>query len=229
MRIAVCDDEDVIVQELSRLTLSYFSEAGIESEVRTFPDAESLLSSGVKFDILLLDCKLPGVDGVELARQVQTRFPSSEIVFITAYSDYLFESYDVRHLKYILKPVTRERLEKTFDDYLSSANGRKPVFVMADLSIPMNEICYIISKKNNTSVVTGQTSYNSRKTLKEYAGELNPASFMMVKRGPIVNFAHIARHCDGMLTMTDQAVIGVSRRLRSEFLRLYTRYLNETR
>ncbi len=226
MRIAICDDEAVITQELSRMTRDYFSNAGLDVDIDVFSDAETLLSVDVKFDLLLLDCKLPGADGVELARRIKTRSGRSEIIFITAFSDYLFESYDVNHLKYILKPVSVEQLTKTFDDYFSMLNERRPVFVMTDLSVPMNEIFYICTNKNNISVRTAQTVYNSRKTLKEFEDDLNPDLFMRIGRGTIICFAHIKSHKDCHLLMEDDSLFDVSRRLKNEFLRRYTRYLN---
>ena len=229
MNIAICDDEPVVIEELHRLTEAYFFSAAIPAEIRDFYDAESLLSVGTKFDLLLLDCQLPGVDGVELARRIKERNVSSEIVFITAFSDYIFDSYDVQHLKYILKPVSEERLYRTFDDFFSSMNARKPVLVMADLSIPMNEIRYVVSKRSNTSVSANGTVYNSRKTLRDFEAELNPKLFKRISRGTIVGYSHIERHCDGVLTMYDGTKLTVSRRMRSDFLRGYTEFLNSSR
>ena len=226
MFIAICDDEPLITEELSRLTLQYFEEAGIRARINTFADAESLLQTETRFDILLLDCRLPDTDGVELARRIMQRSPGSAIIFITAYPDYIFESYDVRHFKYILKPIDEQQLRKTFDDFFSLKNEQKPVFVMSDLSIPMNEISYIRANGSTSSVVTKNTVYNSRKTLRDYELELSPDIFMRVNRGVLVSLIHIKRHNSGKLTMDDGEVITVSRRAHKEFLRRFTKYLN---
>lgn len=229
MNIAICDDENVIIEELSQMTRDYFADIGIDAVIHSFTDAESLLSASTEYDILLLDCKLPGVDGVELARRIKAKSPASEIVFITAYADYIFDSYDVEHLKYIIKPVTREQIKKTYDDYFSHLNERRPVFVMTDLSIPMSDIYYITSHKSHSAVRTGQTVYNSTKSLRDLESELNPDAFMCVTRGIIIGFAHIERYKDGHVIMEDKAGFDVSRRKKNEFIKRYTRYLNSHR
>lgn len=67
------------------------------------------------FDLLLLDVEMPGTDGVTLAKTVRQENEAVQIVFITGYSDYIAEGYDVAALHYLVKPVSREKLFAVLD------------------------------------------------------------------------------------------------------------------
>ncbi|MCR5783161.1 MAG: LytTR family DNA-binding domain-containing protein [Clostridia bacterium] len=226
MKIAICDDEPVVAGELRALTESYFDSVGIPVQIDEYYSGEDLLASDEAYGILMLDCLLPGIDGVGLGKQMRQKDPYSEIIFITAYTDYLFDSYDVRHLKYILKPFDAQMINKTFDDFLSTRNDRKPIMIMTDLSVPMSEINYLTFSNKAVSVYTDNTVYNSRKTLNQFERELNPNTFFRANRGVIFNFGYIERHKDGNVILENGSEIRLSRRLRKPFLKAYTRFLN---
>ena len=60
--------------------------------------------------ILLLDIEMGGMDGVTMARKVRQADDAVQIIFITGYSDYIAEGYEVEALNYLMKPVDEEKL-----------------------------------------------------------------------------------------------------------------------
>ena len=66
-------------------------------------------------DLALLDINMPGMNGLELAAAVRTRWPKTAILFLTGDSRYALDAFELRAAGYILKPATRERLEKEIE------------------------------------------------------------------------------------------------------------------
>ena len=64
------------------------------------------LALAVRPDLVLMDVEMPGMDGVSLARRVRAENWDAQIVFVTGYTDYILEGYEVEALNYLLKPVT---------------------------------------------------------------------------------------------------------------------------
>lgn len=231
MNIAVCDDEKVITEEISRLISEDLDRRGIRSEIRCFYDAETLLSADTRFDIIFIDCRLPGKNGLELAKKLRESSAGSDIVFFSAFPEYIFDSYEVKHLRFILKPVDALKIRKTFDTYFSGLNEKRPVMVMTDLSIPADEIIRIfrLPGKSNISVVTSSTVYNSRRTLYDIEKDLPTGAFFRVNRSEIINLAHTERHKDDRIAMDNGDVVVISRRQKTAFLRIYTQWLGENK
>jgi two-component system, LytTR family, response regulator len=78
--------------------------------VKAFNNPVKLLeeSSRLDFDLCILDIEMPGLNGLELARQLQGK----PVIFTTAYKEYAAEAFDLNAIDYIRKPIQKERLEK---------------------------------------------------------------------------------------------------------------------
>jgi DNA-binding LytR/AlgR family response regulator len=96
--------------------MAWSEEKELDCSVKTFSSAESLLFHGCEeFDILLLDIEMGDMDGVTMARYIRKENAAVQIVFITGYSDYIAEGYEVEALHYLIKPATFGEIEKIFE------------------------------------------------------------------------------------------------------------------
>lgn len=110
LRILIVDDEPLararlrrMVESLDGVTLA--GEAGSAGEAR-----QALAAAGV--DLLLLDIQLPGEDGFELLRSLESR---PAVVFVTAFDQYAVRAFDENAVDYLLKPFSQERLAQAID------------------------------------------------------------------------------------------------------------------
>src|SRR5690606_534920 len=106
MRVLIGDDEPLARQRLRRLLgdvteCSQIDEAGSGTEV-----LQKVRES--KPDVVLLDIRMPGMDGLEAARQLQTCSPALAVIFCTAYDEHALEAFRVHAVDYLLKPVGRD-------------------------------------------------------------------------------------------------------------------------
>jgi DNA-binding LytR/AlgR family response regulator len=108
LRVLVADDETPAREDLAWL-LGRDPEV---VEVRTAATGAEVLRSldAHEIDALFLDIRMPGLDGLDVAR-VLARFKAPpKVVFVTAYDEHAVEAFDLRAVDYLLKPVRAERL-----------------------------------------------------------------------------------------------------------------------
>ncbi|NLC67928.1 MAG: response regulator [Clostridiaceae bacterium] len=120
-------DEQVALEQLKCIVEQYE-----ELEVlKAFADSEKVLQkiSKIKPDLVFLDISIPGSNGFMTAEKIKNIAPSTEIVFVTAYDDYAIRAFEINAMDYILKPVTKSRIDKTIKRAINffppAGNGKK--------------------------------------------------------------------------------------------------------
>ena len=107
-RILIADDEPLARQRIRRLleTLSGYQVCGEASDGHDTLQKVATLEP----DIVLLDIRMPGMDGMEAAEKLSQLHNPPAVIFCTAYDHYAIQAFDVRAIAYLLKPVRREAL-----------------------------------------------------------------------------------------------------------------------
>jgi DNA-binding LytR/AlgR family response regulator len=121
-RCLIVDDESPAREELRHL-LAGFDDVVVVGEATTAEEAEVLIGS-VDYDLVLLDIRMPGMGGLELARMLSAAPSRPAIVFTTAYADHAVEAFDLEAADYLVKPFDRERLRRAVDRALEQRAER---------------------------------------------------------------------------------------------------------
>ena len=198
LKIGICDDDPAQVTLTETLTASWAKENGHSIKIKTYKDAESFLFDFEEendFDILLLDIEMGETDGVALAKQVRKKSETVQIVFITGYSDYISEGYDVAALHYLMEPLKAEKLFEVLDRAaVKIKKDEKTLTVRTEeetFRIPIREIKYIDVCKNNITI-HAKREITVRKTLSEIEKELD-GRFFRTGRQSIINLDYVRR------------------------------------
>lgn len=112
MKLLIVDDENLARERLRRLC----EESGLALQVvgEAADGASAVQLAGATHpDVVLLDVRMPGMDGIEAARHLARLEPPPAIIFTTAYDEYALEAFDVHAIGYLLKPVRKEKLAET--------------------------------------------------------------------------------------------------------------------
>ena len=113
MHLAYCDDEEIQLEYIGNMIKTWAKKTGSEVCYSAYRSAEELLfihEGNYPFDLLLLDIDMKGMDGMALAREIRKKDTGLPIVFLTNRREYVFEGYEVAALRYVLKPLTEEKL-----------------------------------------------------------------------------------------------------------------------
>ena len=101
MRIVICDDERRICAILAEKVGKFCSDA----DIITYTSGKNLLEADELPDILLLDIKMPGIDGMEVARILRDKDWRKILIFITGEEGQVFNSFDLHAFHFLVKPV----------------------------------------------------------------------------------------------------------------------------
>jgi two-component system response regulator AlgR len=113
LKILIADDEAPARSRLRDL-LSEISNISIVAEAQNGKQALELANE-TKPDLLLLDIRMPLMDGLETAQHAQKLDPKPHIIFTTAYDVYAIKAFDLNAIDYLLKPIRVERLQTAID------------------------------------------------------------------------------------------------------------------
>ena len=122
IKILLVDDQQVVREGLRRMLelendLNVVGEASDASEA--LPQVESLSP-----EIVLMDIKMGGVDGIELTRRLRQKFPDINVIMLTLYDEYLTQAIEAGAVGYLLKDIKREELVRAIR---SVRDGRSPL------------------------------------------------------------------------------------------------------
>ena len=180
--------------------------------IETFPSAEAFLfqyQEDKSYDILLLDIEMTGMDGVTMAKAVRREDETVQIIFLTGYSDYILEGFEVAALHYLMKPVDREKLFTVLDRAVEKLRKNERALTLELpgelVRVPLYEI-RCLEVRQNYVTVHAKEDYTVKKPLGEFQRELDER-FFRTGRSCIVNLACVRRvtrtevFLDGGLTM----------------------------
>lgn len=137
MKILVVDDEAPARQRLRRLIEDI---PGCEVAGEAADGVEAVrMADRTAADIVLLDVRMPGMDGLEVARHLCGAEPPPAIVFTTAFGDHALEAFEARAVDYLVKPVRAGRLSSAIE--AAGRQNRAQLQTLGDGEAPRQQLC----------------------------------------------------------------------------------------
>lgn len=219
MKIAICDDEPVQTEYLTALVKKWAAGRNRKVVTEAFGSAEAFefaWSEDKSYDALLLDIQMPGQNGMELARDLRRSGEPLAIVFITGYSDYMDQGYDVDALHYLLKPVDEGKLFSVLDKAASkaAASVRRVLLPSAGggLRLPADDILYAEAFSHTVELHTVRQVFSLKTSMNELETSLGEG-FFRCHRSYIVGLKHVRRVTRCAMVLDTAAEIPLSRKL----------------
>lgn len=198
LRIAICDDEidarDALRIQLEKIMIEDSEE--IIYEFSSGTNAASWLARHPgEIDLLFLDVEMKGLNGMETAEKIRTFDEQIIIVFVTGYSDYVFDGYRVGALDYLMKPVTEEKLQILLGRVRAKyAQEESQTYTLKTIEgtwrFKISDILYFYSDKRKVCLVTDKGQYPFYARLDEVEGLLSPG-FVRIHQRYLINPAHV--------------------------------------
>jgi two-component system LytT family response regulator len=214
-QVVVADDEPLARERLRQL-LAGHPRWEIVAECRTGPEAvEAILARQPA--AVFLDIRMPGLDGLEVASAIADDDSAPAIVFVSAYDEFALRAFDVSAADYLLKPIDRERFDRTIarlearlrsDERPERAPDVAAVLTGLGAELPplrrflvrtargyhfvdADDVEWIEAEGNYAALHAGGRAHLVRHTMKALEARLDPAAFVRVHRSTIVNVARV--------------------------------------
>lgn len=214
--VAVCDDSTADRQYIINMLTEWAEKTGRLVAISEFSSAEQFLFSyedKSDYDILLLDVEMGEMDGVTLAKKLRKVNETVQIVFVTGYSDYISEGYEVAALHYLMKPVKKEKLFEVLGRAAEKVQKNEQCLTLENgseiIRIPLYQIRYV-DVQHNYVTVHAKEDITVKKTLGEMEGSLDER-FFRVGRSAVVNLSCISRVTKTDIVLQDGALIPLPR------------------
>jgi DNA-binding LytR/AlgR family response regulator len=204
LRVLVVDDEEPAREELAFL-LRDDSRVDIVRTARSASQALKQLNDEA-FDVVFCDIKMPGLDGMDLARVLARFAQRPQVVFVTAYDAHAVDAFEVRATDYVMKPVRAERLAEAVRRVLTArtdAGDRDaPAELAEDETIPVDlggvttflqrsEVRYAQAHGDYARLHTADSSHLVRISLTTLEQRWGPAGFVRIHRSTLVALPHV--------------------------------------
>ena len=206
--VAICDDAPADRALLEQLVKSWAADRGHGVAVESYPSAESFLfhyGEDRAVQILLLDIEMGAMDGVTLARTLRRQDDAVQIVFITGYSDYIADGYEVEALHYLMKPVQAEKLFAVLDRAAEKLRTHQRTLLLElpgeVVRLPVYQIRWA-EVQGNYVTIHAKTDCTVKMTLSELAEELDE-NFFRLGRSMLVHLGCVARVTKSTVTLSD--------------------------
>ena len=215
-RVAIVDDSNIDAEYVQNVLEAWAQDRQVGVQVKRFASAENFLfhyADDKAWDILLLDIEMGAMDGVTMAKRVRHDNEAVQIVFITGYSDYIAEGYEVAALHYLMKPVNGDKLFVVLDRALEKRKQEERCLNLESygemVRIPFYEIRYLDVNANYVTV-HAKIDYTVKRTLSDFENELDDR-FHRVGRSMILNLKYIQRVTKNEVRLSDGTVLPLPR------------------
>lgn len=202
MNILIVDDEPLARGRLRAL----INELGIDPTIFEANNGREALTLAKIHspEVILLDIRMPGLDGIKVAQELTALYPPPTIIFTTAYGDRALDAFEHQAVDYLLKPIRKDRLERALKralalnqtstvetSSLEASRSHISVMVRGQLKlIPVREIYYFLADQKFVMLYSTEGHFLISEPLKnleqEFAGQ-----FLRIHRRTLIAIARI--------------------------------------
>ena len=235
MKIAVCDDNTVFLQEMSGLLNRYSEEQHCVIEYKLFANPLELIAqieNGVHYDAIFLDVLMPGLNGIQSAKDIRVYDNYVKIVFLTCSPEFAIDSYEVKAYQYLLKPIDCEKffqvlrhLQREMDAAKKNLFMLKTKIGITKISLEKLEYCEVINRKVVLYLNNGE-KHECNLRMNDLEEKLSPfGMFMRPHRSFLINMDYIQSITGNSIVMECSAQIPIPREKYMQVKKMYMNYM----
>ncbi len=226
LKIGLCDDQPIILQELQKLVSEYFEGTEITSEIVVFSEGEAMLARIDEVQIAFLDIEMPQMDGIELGRRIKEKNPECRIIMATGMRERFKEAFVIQAIRFVTKPFEKKEVWEALDaaiDSIQPAKWIEAFYNRTEYRVAERDIHYVMAFDSYVEIVTKTKTLRKKCSLESLEKVLDEHRFMRVNRTLIVNFNQVQEAENGAFLFAGEK-LKVSRRKQKDFLEKYMEY-----
>lgn len=225
-RVAVCDDQKQIVEQLSGIVTNILSDLAIEYSLEGYYDGDKLLQADKDYDLVFLDIEMPGLDGIEVGKLLKQNHNECKIVMATSLIERYKDAFKISAFRFVTKPFVVEEIKEALTSAVEFEEKDESIelyYQRIPCDILLKDIQYIRAYNGYSEYLVGNRIFRSEQSLSSVEKMLDPRYFVRVHRQFIVNMRWIKDYECGKIEIGDE-VIPVSKRKCKEFEQEYIKF-----
>lgn len=232
LQIAICDDEPAWIASATQVLTQYSMQQELDVRLTTYGSVEELLARSTPCDILFLDILLGTQNGIDVAKALREKMDLVTIIFLTSSADFAMDGYTVGAFRYLLKPLTVDRLHPVIMAYCAAQQQHQKRLLLTcegeKRLIQTSEILYVMSSLRQLQIVSLQERLSVRDTLQHLFSQLDAHAFAYCNKSCIVHLKHVVSLQKEQVMLCDGQTLPISRRYKQGFVDRLTQYLNQS-
>ena len=235
LQIAVVDDIADDRRQMHMMIEEWFASDrdDITAYITEFASAEDFLMKGGlsgQYDIVFLDIRMEGQNGLEAAAKLRIARVATKVVFVTSESSYALDAYSVHPFDFLVKPFDRKRLGILLRDLLQEFASEEKILEIrvpfGTVNVPVSQIISIVSRGHTVEfkMENGNTVASSS-TFAEIKKSMNPhKNFLDINRGILINMDRALFLQEGSVVMSNRVSYPLRVRDQASLIRTFTQY-----
>lgn len=235
--IAVCDDNiqfaSLLSQRIQQLCAYKVPQRLDCKVISPFVSAKEVIDylQVNSIDVLFLDIDMPNTNGFELAKMLCEVYPDTVIIFVSAYEEFVYSSFEYCPFRFLRKAHLSNELETTFEKVIEKCviNNEVLLFDTTDgeTLLKVKDILFFESQKNYFFIYTSSGKiYKARGTIKNVEQMTKSFDFFKIHASYVVNMDHIDNiNNKGYLIMKNGKILSISKKRSSVFKDAYMEFI----
>jgi DNA-binding LytR/AlgR family response regulator len=239
LQLAICDDNINDLSNIVQLINQYRASRNVSFQYAVFSNGVDLVSEleqGKRYDMYCLDIILPGISGIDAAREIRRFDKAASIIFLSSSPEFALESYSVKAINYVLKPVTEERLFSAFDEVLDQikAENEQAIIVKSHEGIQrilISNLVFaeVIGRYVEYHLLSGKVISCKEAFTAVCSNLLKYGQFIKPHRAFIVNMRYIDTIRNNQITLQTLSSIPIAQGKAREIKQQYLEYQMEAK
>ena len=232
LRVAIVEDEDAAARDLEDCLTTYCARQGISCAAERFRDGAAFLDQyAPRYDIIFMDIKMPGVDGMSAARALRRADSVTTLIFVTSMVQYAVKGYEVDALDFIVKPVQYFSFEmkmKRAVQAVSLKRGREVLLSVGGVVrvLPSSALYYVEVMNHDLTYHTSEGNFTVRGKLSAVEQELPGEAFFRCSTSYLVNLQHVTK-VEGELVRVGGGDVRISRGRKKALMAALAAYMGK--
>jgi DNA-binding LytR/AlgR family response regulator len=232
LRIAIVDDLAQDRARIEQLTVEILSGEKVPHSIQVFADGNRLLESirsGEKYQVFLLDVMMDTIGGMELADELRRCGNKPQIIFISSNREMAMYGYERNAIRYLGKPVQRDKLEEALLYCVSLWQSKKEILLptsQGQYRTSFRDIDFVEAFDRGTRFYFRADSVECRMKFGEVENWLPKSSFLMCHRAYIVNLSKVKSIRNYAFTLVDGRTVPIGKNRYNDVYRQFVEYIS---